>query len=802
MQHNLLKIFTITFIWLFSLTVNGQVLFHDFEKPDTTGLWKGDLLKDSVYAFSGKYSAFADSLHPYGTGVNTLFPDGIRHKNCRLKVEGKVLSGNIHPDALYVVTLQRNGKTIFWKGIPLSGIINEKEKWYSFSDSIKIPANISGSATLKTYLWNAGRKGKIYLDDLKFTFERLKTPSFIADIKKVLPADTITDDLHQILFSNRYFAIVKTPSGNVFIASPSGEILAGNITFLINDKNHSETLNRFTVKTKEKNGKSRIILKTASKTYRYRLTLDCSSLSPAINFSSEVKFKKAMRPARVALSMDYRLPLKAVYKYDRKCDTADFEDEYWLDKEGVLLKDSLNSLAIYHNTGLSSLQLDVPDKVLVLNLDYENDHHYERFPLLPDTFDVKIDESKSRFDKKAILSNNFKVFIGTATGNLPVFMKNPDGFLATYIWTEHADWTDIRTHRATYFGSEKITVADSATGGFVKYNIPVTKSVFYDNPDSISNTEGSHGLFNTPEESIKADTAFFDFLVQLKKYGHEICLHSPDHYTTTPVLLNEALSFMKKHFDSSSWIDHGYNNLPENNREDFVCDGVFGFASDLWKEFGIRYFWEPYQEDFSLYSGWSFDNSIEKLYSGFGNSFPRPDYWLHPTMTKDFYHWPTPNVMYIEKENLWGYYFSDYRLNDFVENWSLEINHCYPAWTYPGKGFWKYDTDSAIVAMDGFNRTLSKMAALKQKKLLNVTTIEDYLNYRTAVDKLEYSVLPDGRIKVTNSSGKEIKGLSMTAKASAVTVNDLKPAQKMAGDQLVFWFDLGAYQSVLIRLVE
>ena len=61
-------------------------------------------------------------------------------------------------------------------------------------------------------------------------------------------------------------------------------------------------------------------------------------------------------------------------------------------------------------------------------------------------------------------------------------MKNPAGFEATYIWNEHADFTDIKTNRATYFGSENVIHPDNAIGGFVKYNIPVTKSVFYDNP--------------------------------------------------------------------------------------------------------------------------------------------------------------------------------------------------------------------------------------------------------------------------------------------------------------------------------
>ena len=801
MQHNF-KFFIPLFLLLFSLVGYGQVFCNDFEKYDTSGFWKEEDLKDSVFAYSGKYSVFSDSLHPYGIGVKTLFPDDVRSKNCILKIEGQTLSENAGNKAIYVVTLQKNGKNILWKGIPLADVLKEKEKWYRFSDSLIIPANITASATLKTYLWNADGKSKTFVDDLMFSFKRMKNPTFIADIKNCYDYEKIPVSLQQKLFSNDFFAVFKTATENIFITSPAGKLLAGNITLIINKKESKEMLNRFVVKTKEKDGKTAIILKATNKNIKYELTLNCSSFSPELYVSSEVKFKKSVRPARVALLMDYSIPLKEVYKYNRKSDTADFDDEYWLDKEGALLMDSMNSMALYHNSGLSSIQLDTRKKMLILNMDYENDHHYERFPLLPDTFDVKIDESKSHFEKKEILLNNFKLYVGEDISILPVFMKNPDGYLATYIWTEHADWTDIRTHRAAYFGSEKITAADSATGGFVKYNIPVTKSVFYDNPDSIKNIEGSHGMFIGLEESIKPDSAFFEFLVQLKKRGHEICLHTPDHYTTTPAIMNDALAFMKRYFCSPSWIDHGYNNLPENNREDFVCDGIQGFAANIWEKFDIKYFWEPYQEDFSLYSGWSFDNSIEKIYSGFGSFLPRPDYWQHHTVTGNLYHWPTYNVMYIEKNKLWGYYFSDKRLKDFVDNWSLEINHCYPAWTYPGKGFWKYDADSSIVAMEGFNTTLANMALLKNRKLLNVTTIENYLDYRTAVDKLEYSVLADGRVRVYNPSDKTLKGLAMTAKAEAVTVNDLKPAQKTVENQLIFWFDLKPHNDALIRVLK
>jgi len=385
-------------------------------------------------------------------------------------------------------------------------------------------------------------------------------------------------------------------------------------------------------------------------------------------------------------------------------------------------------------------------------------------------------------------------------------MKNPYGFLATYIWTEHADFTNIRTNRATYFGNEKISNADSAQGGFFGYKIPVTKSVFYANPDSVTNTTVSNHLFNEFESSIKSDSNYFDFLIQLRNRGYEICLHSPDNFTTNRNLLKESLSFMKKEFHSKSWIDHGYNNGIKNNREDLVCDGTLKnspyYAMDLWENAGLKYFWDPYYEDNLTFENWKFSQFIDVPFHGFGDRFPNPDYWKNQTRAGDLIQWPTKSVMYFPDDNFWDFYFNDQTLSWFIKTWGVEINHCYPAWVDPEKGFWIYGNDSSIIAAPGFNRTLQRMAALRDKKLLNVITVEQYLDYQVGLQDLCYQILPDGRVKVTNNNQKTINGLSFATRAQEVVVNGLRPVHKEEGNDLIFWFDLKPRETKIIRVIN
>ena len=96
----------------------------------------------------------------------------------------------------------------------------------------------------------------------------------------------------------------------------------------------------------------------------------------------------------------------------------------------------------------------------------------------------------------------------------------PTGYLAGYVFTEHPDGGNLRTHQAVYFGCDTVTCAGNATGGFYGYRILVTRSVLYSDieshPDCIA-------VFDIPE-----DNRFLNYLNQLQSTGlYDICLHTP-----------------------------------------------------------------------------------------------------------------------------------------------------------------------------------------------------------------------------------------------------------------------------------
>ena len=615
-------------------------------------------------------------------------------------------------------------------------------------------------------------------------------------------------------FSGKYYQFeANEKKGNLVVKSIDGEtifLLKKYVDEFI-EGNRKDTSRQNIIKFKlvsssQTEKLSQVVLKYSSLAADILLTCELKNESPEIIFSVLTTYKKQVSILREAFLIDFEVPVSEVYRKNRMLHKEDFQDEYWLDKEGAKFGTGKRSAFIYHVPKISSLQLNTIAKELIVNLDYYRDHRFLHFPHVEGKVNVKEDLSPAFYKPGEKRTNSFSVFTGIEVPELPRLMLNPNGFLSAYIFTEHADWTDIRTHRAVYFGSEDITEAGKATGGFVKNKIPVTKSVFYANPDHVLNSQSTHqNIFTTPIASVKETEGFFDFLKQLNDRGYDICLHTPDQLTSERPLLDEAISFMKKNFNTVSWIDHGYNNGAKNNREAFVCDGLNkdsrSFAKDIWEKYGTKYFWNTYHEDYAPDDSLLLFNSSQIIpYIGFGDCIPTPNYWQHPTKTADFYSWCTRDMLEMADVGLWNYLFSPERLNDFAYNRTVKFNHCYPAGGVVDKGFWKINDQKKIVVEPEFEKVLERLATYRDSGLINLSTVRDLMNYWIDCEKIKFDYNSDGKIKITNLNDHTIKGLSLAAKANAVSVEGKTPIQKKDGGDLIFWFDLNAGESVILHL--
>ncbi|MBR5082106.1 MAG: hypothetical protein IKX35_06675 [Bacteroidales bacterium] len=753
------KPFWIIFLFFFEFaSIQAQTYTNDFENLYTWYLpWLNlNPIADST-AQSLNHVCLCDTAHEFGLGFVIDAGKNYPRQNISCNYEF-LFKAQTNTEAEIVFSIDDETGNRFWNAYKCRDLMCDTTEWSRIHLNLNFPFDyITENCKLKCYVWNKGKETLLF-DDAKLEVKPMALPSYISEIEQ---------DSSVGRFGIRRMATI------VEYVNDRGDT--------INDPSIAEII--------------RFIGPSDPNLYE-------KGLGAGHRIYTETLFKEDVKLLRLAFVLPLPEGEITVYRRNQHVDTTNLQSSYYLDREGFAIKNDSMCLFTYHNTNISSLQLDVENRTACFNIDYWRDHPLLHYPMRTDTSDYFEDISYRNIKAGEVLKGNFCLFT-VAPGDLPRLMPVWDGYQSAFIFTEHADWTDLRTHRAVLFGNENITKPEDAVGGFCYFNIPVTKSVFYWNPDNVTNEVASKGNFHGLVASIKTDKAFYKLLKSLKKEGFEICLHSPEVYTTIPSEFPKAMRFMKRHFGTVSWIDHGYNNGPEKNREDMVCDGLLSdspqYAADLWKENGVRYLWNAYYEENRM-ERYNFDSHFVQPYDGFGDALPNRQITTLPDGGKDFLLWSTPSTLEVNEDKDWYYYFDSIRLQRLVDQHSVFITHTYPAWSDPYRGFWQYNENGTAVAMPGFNFALSQLAHFRDEKKILPTTIEKYLNYYESLLKVDYQIIDNHTISLINH-GEAIKGLTLLCTKPIVVEGKPIDFRKVDEGYLV-WFDLGKNETVTIRYKE
>ena len=745
-----------------AFTAKAQVYTNDFEnRQEWNAPWFNLHIVADSCATEENYICFCDTIHEYGLGfgINTGkdFPN--QNVNCKFDF---LFKAKTNTQADIVVSIDDTIRNRYWAAYPLSDYVNDTAEWSQVQLDLIFPSNYTQGSEIMVYVWN---KGQEYL-----VFDNAQL-EVIAD---VLPSyQPVVEFNADSLFHTDHYPKISDFIPIVEYINADGDTLTD-----------ASVMNT----------------KFAYNWIDYYGSPHSSIIADIIQ--TETTFKEDIKLLRLAFVLPLPDGELTVYRRNQHIDTTNYQSSYYLDKEGFAIKNDSLSFSTYHNLGISSLQLNTEERTACFNIDYWRDHPLLHYPLKSDTSDMFENISFRKIKKGEVMEGKIIIFMH-AMDDLPRLMPVWDGYQSAFIFTEHADWTDIRTHRAVLFGNENITKPEDAVGGFCYFNIPVTKSVFYWNPDNVTNEKTSDGLFKGLVASIKTDKEFYKLLKTIKKQGFEICLHSPEVYTTIPDEFPKAMSFMRRQFDTKSWIDHGYNNGPEKNREDLVCDGLLTdspqYAVELWKENGVRYLWNAYYEENRM-ERYNFDSHFVQPFDGFGDALPNRQITTLPNGDKGFLLWSTPSTLEVNEDREWYYYFDSIRLQRLVDQHNVFITHVYPAWSNPYRAFWQYNENGTAVAMPGFNFALSQLAHFRDEKKILPTTIEQYLSYYEKLNSIEYLIIDNKTIQLTNPN-EAIKGLTLLCTKPIVVEGKVIDFRKVDEGYLV-WFDLDKNETVTIRYRE
>ncbi|HWA21425.1 MAG TPA: hypothetical protein VG735_03410 [Caulobacterales bacterium] len=479
---------------------------------------------------------------------------------------------------------------------------------------------------------------------------------------------------------------------------------------------------------------------------------------------------------------------------------------YWLDKQGVRFGAGEESVWLYHTPAVSSIEVEPKSNRLFVNLDKADDH-----PMMVDEHDTSYrDASAVRLTAASALETKFSISIGYAPPDTPRLMIAPNCRLATHVWTEHACYTDLRVHRAVYFGDERIEKAIDATGGFVRHGIPVTKSVFFDNPDGVAN-DGHSPLFTGPQASLCTSPGMPVFLEELRDAGHEICLHCVQPNTSAHDAVEEALAHMGDKFGSVSWIDHFWYHPSGEKRgcaESFCCRGQVSYSHDLWRKAGVRYFWNPFYEyepltearpHMEVLNHWHWNEAVSN-----------PLYWRHPTLGNPnaiathrngaFISFPTWESWFPRKDSA---RYALAQLNSLIDDWGVALAHTYPTFCGDANLAWREAEDGSIRIGEEFDALLAHMAELDQRGLLWNTTLRSLLGRLEQYEQVSVSPSPQsGGVVIENMSGAPLAGLTFALDTKAAVINGVLAAGVERGGAYLFARDLAADEKLTIAPVS
>jgi len=627
---------------------------------------------------------------------------------------------------------------------------------------------------------------------------------------------------------NDYIRLSVDAQGRIRIATIEGGVIMSDLVYYASHDSSGYELGLRGISVACVDDSTIVIRGSGTSGEDVKLSLKVSAEEPRLDVQVSINYTKETTIWREALIGCFDVPVTEVYRKNGKADLDNLQQEYWLDDQGVRFGSGRRSALIYHNPSLSSLQLKPEERMLIFNLDYFRDHPHIYFPYQEDGAGRWVNLSQSAYNKDSKRENSFSIHFGIQPLANPRLMLVPHGYLAGYIFTEHADETNLRTHRAVYFGSEDIVNVADATGGFAGHGIPVTKSVFY------TDTSGP---------SVREDPDFLNFLDQLNTTGqYEICLHTPDFNNSNRGLLNESVKLMKERFETITWIDHGFYD-GRNNRESFVCDGLNSasryYASDLWKKYGTYYFWNTAIESinnlereqinrmsfFRRYvEKWrDFFPAAELREMGFPNAFmelikhrnssrfeintlepvkgeayPTPIFYQHPAFTGEFYSWVTGYVKFYTDLSANSVKTEHNLLNKLITDWGIFINHGYFPRIRNGRDVVN-DESGKIIIDPYFDHLLEKMSKMKEEGNLYITTIRDLLGYRILTEKVAYKYLPDSSICICNNNNVPINGLSLAIRAKNAITDSPSQQSKRVGDDIILWFDIPANGNVILR---
>mgnify|MGYP000920857335 CR=1 FL=1 len=496
--------------------------------------------------------------------------------------------------------------------------------------------------------------------------------------------------------------------------------------------------------------------------------------SPYVRYSPTLIYKQDVRTAEERF--DFTVPTQnaQIMTRDLELNSFDVAKTYYSDQYTPKIVKFDNGLSFLGDDTMESMQLrssGSTESQLSFYSDYQYNHpyqHYTDYPGGGSMTDVSA-TVRSSGDTYSV-----SIVFGINPDSNPSSLaktRQPYGYEATAIFTNHTDAESLATINAVAYGSEDPSELDYGSKGIVGRGLGWTKSVF---------------VFDQANADLQ-DTAFKALSDKLYQDGVEIVGHTITPDADSREIVDSGMQTLSQ-YEARNWIDHGSEANPEGlHGQGTVKDSPY-YTLDLFDDHGYQYAWS--YNDFAVT-----DYNINMLQPGsVGTQTPFFYYNNNvdddPSDSKQIYLWSTINTSKTPER-----YYTNAHIDNLISDRGFHVGHEYLGHASCQNHSWYVNGDTGKTEIyPTFDDQLAYMASKKETGLLWSPTVAILGDYLVPLKDILISKNTNGAYNVTNNGNLPITGVTLLAEDAieSVSIDD---------KQLVsFGGDFGAKELVLPTL--
>lgn len=493
--------------------------------------------------------------------------------------------------------------------------------------------------------------------------------------------------------------------------------------------------------------------------------------SPNILYTATIKYNEDVVVSTERFDFTVPTQMASVMTRDLKLIKFNSNEEYYSDYFTPKVVKFNNGLSFLGNDSMQSMSLRSYDNTSSLVSFYSD--HYLNHPhdnIVKNGNGDTIDSSKQKRFAGYSYKTSVSFHINTSTTPVTIVKtRQPDGYDAVLLFSNHPDQETTASVNAIAYGTEDVTNSVYGTKGIVARGIGWTKGVFID---------------EQPGADLK-DADYKALTDKLFSEGVEIVPHSITPDTDSRDVVNAGLSIFQQ-YNTHDWIDHG-RNLGIANWEDLSSQGTIigdeNYILDILDSQGYD-------------MAWSYnDVGVSGINMLIPDEYNRiTPYFFYNSNIDDNYNDDKQIYIWTTLSTVWrtDIFFGSDNVDGLISQRGVCIAHDYLGYPLNKNHTWYINPETNKIEITPvFDGELAYIQGKKETGLLWTPTMATFGNYLRNMSMVSIETNTDNTYLITNNGNQSVSGLTLLAESVIKSVElDNKALSSFGGT-------IGEYEIVL-----